>query len=84
MDNIVEPGGGWISGPMVYRKPEPDDEADVPFALVDAAYAALTAFGDNLDRRAAFRLFSMWKHRDALSASQRVALLKRFPSRGDR
>lgn len=46
---------------------------------VDAAEAALKAFGDNLSRATAARLLQGWKYTPELSVRERQAVLARFP-----
>jgi len=47
--------------------------------IVDAAEAALRAFGTDLTRAEATRLLRSWKHTPELSVRERQAVLARFP-----
>lgn len=80
----VQPGGGWLSGPMVNPLPSvaPHNPAnDSP--MVGEAFDALNAFGDDLDRATVRKLLPMWRHYVDLSPQDMVAILLRFPGKGE-
>ncbi len=86
----VEPGGGWISGPMT-SPPTPAHRAapvDPPdefegSPIVGLAVHELAVFGGGLSRTTARMLLGHWKYRHELSWREFHAVLRRFPESGE-
>lgn len=51
--------------------------------VVTEAFEALNAFGGDMTRRTALQLLGLWVRKGELDAQARVALLRRFRSKGD-
>jgi hypothetical protein len=81
--NTIEPGGGWLSGPSINPLPPvaPPNRAD-DHAIVTEACKALEAF-PSLDRKTVRTLLPMWEHFTDMAPEDMIAVLRRFPGKGE-